>query len=460
MTKGTHLLRSALLALLGLVVISGASFAGGDLFDGDTYKDCPYQTRLRDGQIADLAVARDSDDADHVNVSWTATDAASWGLGPNAYNTSLVVILDDGDLNPKTLSLGSRKATFEDVETGKVVKVQMAIVVDHADGDYLISDILEMSIDQSLSKPAFGTGWNRVTSNSDNDNAADGFQYASEAIGGGMMYYIGYNENFGNVRAGTATINTDPSTARLRIGLAHSTNESKDDRDEVDFEAYIIRIEDGDGDRVAEGDDVATVESSYGSTGTAAAATVNRLFVDDLGTRPLFSKKGGILAPGTDNQIGTADDIDTGIALYNVRIVDGKDITEPMHNIAATRLPRASERRVLTDAVSITKVGPAGEANADGNQPGARNVGDIFANPPDEHRDFPIDTFTTDETYKISAWAVNDDDEVISPVATITVVPSDKTTTLGEGTSAFNDYNQAAAITSGTVIITRFTVDK
>ena len=58
MTKGTHLLRSALLALLALAVISGASFARGDLFDDD-YNDCPHNTRFRDGQIADLAVARD-----------------------------------------------------------------------------------------------------------------------------------------------------------------------------------------------------------------------------------------------------------------------------------------------------------------------------------------------------------------------------------------------------------------
>ena len=61
MTKGTHLLRSALLALLALAVISGGSLAAGDLFDDD-YKDCPHKTRLRDGQIADLSVNRDSDD--------------------------------------------------------------------------------------------------------------------------------------------------------------------------------------------------------------------------------------------------------------------------------------------------------------------------------------------------------------------------------------------------------------
>ena len=160
-TKGTHLLRSALLALLALAVISGGSLAAGDLFDDD-YKDCPHKTRLRDGQIADLSVNRDSDDEDEVNVSWAATDPATWGLGPNAYSTSLVVILDDGSSNTETLSLGSKKTTFDGVDTGREVTVQMAIVVDTADGKYLISDILEKSINQSLTEPSFSGSWYRI----------------------------------------------------------------------------------------------------------------------------------------------------------------------------------------------------------------------------------------------------------------------------------------------------------
>ena len=52
-------------------------------------------------------------------------------------------------------------------------------------------------------------------------------------------------------------------------------------------------------------------------------------------------------------------------------------------------------------------------------------AGTVFAEPPNEHRDFPIDTFGSDETYTISAWAINDDDEVISPVVTLKVRPKD-----------------------------------
>ena len=188
-TKGTHLLRSALLALLALAVISGGSLAAGDLFDDD-YSDCPYKTRLRDGQISDLAVARDSDEENEVNVSWAASDPATWGLGPNAYNTSLVVILDDGSYTQtETLSLGSRKITFEAVDTGTEVTVQMAIVVDTADGDYLISDILERSINQSLTEPAFMSDVRRVTTAA-NPDATPPVAEVSENTDG-TLYYVG-----------------------------------------------------------------------------------------------------------------------------------------------------------------------------------------------------------------------------------------------------------------------------
>ena len=78
----THrLLGSALLALLTLTLIGGAGLAGGDLFD-DNYQDCPVATRLRQGEIANLTLARDTDEEDDVNVAWAVTDASTWGLGP------------------------------------------------------------------------------------------------------------------------------------------------------------------------------------------------------------------------------------------------------------------------------------------------------------------------------------------------------------------------------------------
>ena len=77
-----------------------------------------------------------------------------------------------------------------------------------------------------------------------------------------MMYYVGYNENFANYRAASGLVST-PTTPRLRIGLAHSANETDGERGDVDFEAYIIRIMDEDGDEV--GNDSSTFASNYGT---------------------------------------------------------------------------------------------------------------------------------------------------------------------------------------------------
>lgn len=476
MTKGTHLLRSALLALLALAVISGASFAGGDLFDS-SYEDCPTKTRLRDGQISNLTVARDSDDEDHVNVSWAATDPSTWGLGPNAFDTTLVVLLDDGDINKASESLGTMKTTFEDIETGKVVKVQMAIVVNHADGAYLISDILETTINQSLTEPSFASAWNQITGitlPSPTGKAGD-VAYVSTKLPG-MMYYVGYNENFANYKSSDSTLPTNPSTGRLRIGLAHSDKEDDDARDTVDFDAYIIRIVGDDGDPVNEGDDVATMPSTYkDDTGTTSVTvdhdadtntdeltipTPAKLFLYGQTEDPTFNT--GSSNKGT---IGTGN-----YALTNVRISDDGDITDAAHASSAIGTARdglspnylsmvkvdsyALDDNQLTDATSSGT--PPVITPASYSFPTSNLAGTVFAEPPNEHRDFPIDTFVTDDTYTITAWAVNEDDEVISPVATLTVRPRN----VARGTAEIQDYKLTTAANVTGVTTTEFTVLK
>ncbi len=469
MIKGTHLLRSALLALLALAVISGGSLAAGDLFDDD-YKDCPYKTRLRDGQIDDLAVARDSDDEDHVNVSWTATDPATWGLGPNAYRTSLVVLLDDGSTKDETLSLGSRKVTFDGVETGKVVQVQMAIVVDTADGKYLISDILEQSINQSLTEPSFSTAWKKVTGATlpkRTGKAAD-LKINSQVVAG-SLYYVGYNENFGNYKSDDSSLTTSPSTARLRIGLAHSSEEEPSDRSDVDFNAYVIRIVGEDGDVVSEGDDVTTVASSYKSDRAAFGLDHD----GDGGTTPELELKtpANLFLYGltTDPTFATSDEAEKRTigtyALSNIRVVDGDEITVAAHDTsavgarAATALTPESLSMVRVDSFELTTTDlTAATTTTDATyaSPITSTTGTVFADAPDEHRDFPDDTFTSDETYTISAWAINDDDEVISPVVTLKVRPKD---TVRGATTSFIDYKTAdTALTD--LITTEFTVLK
>jgi len=65
----------------------------------------------------------------------------------------------------------------------------------------------------------------------------------------------------------------------------------------------------------------------------------------------------------------------------------------------------------------------------------------------------------SDETYTITAWAVNEDDEVISPVATLKLHLLNRTVTLS-ATSGCQDYLNTTAVTTGTLIVTEFTVLK
>ena len=477
MTKGSRLLGSALLALLALAVISGGSWAGGDLFDAD-YSDCPVGTRLRDGQIADLTIARASDEADEVNVAWAVTNPATWGLGPNTYSARLVAILDDNHGTPvaETLSPGSRKVTFDQVKTGTEVTVQLAIVVVTANGDYVVSDILETSVNQSLTEPSFGGRWHQLvegtpgsndTTNDIDPNTA-GHQYDTRQIAGGMMYYVGYNENFANYRKGTAVYAHRPATPRLRIGLAHSANETDGERDDVDFDAYIIRIADADGDVVSEGDDMATMETNYGlgrnSQGDTTEETLNKLFVHDMQfpNYPIFSSTGTIIRNADGSALDYTTDFvfvagthwDTGITLTNMRVVDGFRINVGAHDLPENVLDREEPRNVNPASISIVKVSTTGDGESE-----YRDPGQLFANPPDEHRDFPVDTLQSDETYTITAWAVNEDDEVISPVATLKLHLLNRMVTLS-ATTVFQDYLNTTAVNTGTLIVTQFTVLK
>ena len=430
MTQGTRWLRCALLALLALALLSGGSLATGDLFDDD-YRDCPHKTRLRDGQIADLTVARDAEEADEVNVSWAATDPATWGLGSNAYSTSLVVLLDDDNGNSvsQTLPLGTRKTTFEKVATGTEVTVQMAIVVDTAEGDYLISDILEASIHQSLTAPSFYTDkfWRVVTV--DRLTTPDVDEMVLEEVSGGTFYYVGYNEHFGDYKATGLT--TYPSTPRLRIGLAHG-GEDDDAREAVEFEAYRIRITDSSGDVVPEGNDVTTV----GYQSAFAVLQLRRL--------------GSIASMPENNPIrlrigrSTTSLVDNARTFSNVRINDGGNIQAALHTPSAN-----APFEGLGFSPDLATHAPIFQFTA--------SINTIFAMAPNEHRDFPDDVLVSDETYTLTAWAVNDAGVVISPVASLKLRPVDT----ASSRTNINDYTTPAdGTTVSDVVITEFTVLK
>ncbi len=420
-----------LVAVLLLAVFSGSGWAVGDLFDED-YSDCPHRTRLRDGQIADLTVHRDADEADEVNVSWAATDPAAWGLGPNAFSTALVLILDDEEGDPlvQTLSLGSHKTTFEGVRTGAEVTVQMAIVVDTADGDYLISDILEASTHQSLTAPAFKETVRRGTNN-------------GGQVTGGTFYYLGYSEPFWNFRnaPGGVDMPTRPLTERLRIGLLHSTNETADERDDVNFDSYVLRITDSDGDVVPEGDDVATQD-----TENLLVPLPVQLFDPD---QPHYGQQ--VLFVGA---ISTSTAIDRTQRFSNMRINDGGEVVVPLFTNCADQVctgdvPNGfASRRLLPNNIGLSAI--------DIFPMSYRGSTTLWVPYPDGIRDFPLDVIGSDETYTVTAWAVNEDDEVISPLETLRVHPVDRMATFPGDPGLTTYIGTHPGVSS--LILTQFTV--
>ncbi len=441
--------------ILLLIVPGGNAFAGGDLFD-DAYRDCPARTRLRDGQIADLTVARDADDEDTVNVAWAATDPATWGLGGNAFRTSLVLLLDDGteDLHAQSLALGKRTAVFEDVQTGTEATLQMALVVRTPDGDYLISDILEADFHQSLSPPAFrgpvrrglAQGCELRPTEPAYEPQVSVHQCTFEATRG-MVYFIGYSEAFFNYKPAPGhPFATDPATPRLRIGLVHG-GEDNDRREDVDFDAYRIRIVDGDGDVLPEADDVATLSSVDRGSPTVMISDSHAHYDETV-----------ILLGSSREQ----NAVSMG-RFFNVRVNEGGVIHESIFNVS----PPLHDRLGYTGR----RGSPGGQDHPYGLSRSdpfslrqvAANV--LHAAYPDEYRDFPIDVLTSDETYTITAWAVNGDDEVVSPVGELRVHPTDRVATWPDDGYDFRNPGPALDnYLSGTnpdvrsVILTSFTI--
>ena len=97
--------------------------------------------------------------------------------------------------------------------------------------------------------------------------------------------------------------------------------------------------------------------------------------------------------------------------------------------------------------LTMVKVGIAGGTSL--------AAGDVFAEPPDEHRDLPNDILESDGTYTITVWAVNGDNETISPVATLKVRPID---TDHGAVTGFRDYQLTSGVALTDLISTEFTV--
>ena len=286
-----------------------------------------------------------------------------------------------------------------------------------------------------------------------------GLDIAERSLAGGAFYYVGYNENFANYKAQSG-LATWPTTRRVRIGLRHGP-ESVAAREDVKFDGYVIRIEE-DGDVVSEADDVLTVASTsqYGDdvlvVGTLnsdqrAAVAAFTTTADLNATPPIgypIEHLGEFVYTGSDVldvdgdlviEAGTYDFYQTHYVSFvsdanasrfaqsidveaarSVRINDGGEVMPATLVVGGTAgfdlytPPTVSDFTVgrvgsiefggrtvtgatPTDAVAPADISPIG-------------TGVVFAYPPDEHRDLPIDVFESDKTYTIKAWAVNEDE--------------------------------------------------
>lgn len=445
---GWTLVRACLLALLALAVLSGGGLAAGDLFDDD-YADCPHRTRLRDGQIADLSATRVSDDEHAVTVSWTGTDPATWGLGPNAFDTSLVVLLDDdsGTLHSRSLALDTRQVTFDNVATGTEVTVQLAIVVDTAAGDYLISDILEAGVHQSLSPPQF---WRLVR------RGPTGGPYEAGQATEGRYYFIGYGETFDNYKQapGGPAIGTIPATPRLRVGLVHG-GEDDDKREAVDFAAYVLRITDVDGDVVPEADDVALLDA-------ADVPLQGNIALFDPASATHYAHE--VIFVGTVGPTSQATLASIDGKFSNVRVNEGGAIRAGLWNGGPK--PTGTQNDGTAVGFVSRRLTPQNPNDIDAccglvanglNPPSFIVANTISVRYADAFRDFPMDVLASDETYTLTAWAVNGDDEVISPVETLRVHPVDRTITFTQALA--NSYHRTATHGAvNTLALTEFTV--
>ncbi len=123
-----------------------------------------------------------------------------------------------------------------------------------------------------------------------------------------------------------------------------------------------------------------------------------------------YSRSRGYISLNRPNAEGEQDRAKLMAAkpISNVRINDGGTIFPAVHQSAS--LVKDVDGPIPNPMVTPIEVeDPVG--------------GRIYAFPPDVHRDFPIDVLTSDRTYTIEAWAVNEGREVLSPKATLKVRP-------------------------------------
>ncbi len=398
-----------------LGTLGSGALAGRNLFDED-YTDCPSGTRLQ--ALSNVRVMR-TDEEDELKVTWDMTQPASWQLGPNVYSASITLILESDD---KTITsdkaLGSTSHTFEDLAQSTEWKVQVAVT----DRGYVISDIVEADITSNAPAPFFAAS---IWYGQPTAKTAAGFieHFKTQRIG--RFYYLGFNKNFANwyITRDNGSAGQADLTPKFRVGLRFDLNGKDDDGidevTDVGFDHFRVRVVDSGGDDVL-GFDAATVMNNDG-TKNVSPAYQNSSGRDQGLTwsardsiTALFEGANAQYKPGKDTihfaNHTRSNKLDKGgaPALRSLFVPD------TAYALAtATGTPTASD--ILEQTKTALSFGKVSDS-----WPQGSSFDGLWSASPDGFYDMPADIFMEDDNYTITGWLENEDDEQISPRASIT----------------------------------------
>lgn len=294
----------------------------------------------------------------------------------------------------------------------------------------------------------------------------------------GTFYYLGFNHNFDNYYVNTGM--TNPVNPKFRIGLVHDLDIDPAD---ADFDHFRLEVRDDSGDNILGfqavtvsdsiyGDDTVIVFGSVG-TGRSARTQYNMASVDaaiyDADERfsniktanTIDADEGGRLdavhastdanwrqyfaEAGSENDngphvFGQAPKMWDGDTTLTMSLPSSTFVQLEVFNSNTNAFENQNRYRFMLDVTAGTEVesklsyanlmpaymlGERGAATgllAAANIPYHQNGGirRLFARAPDEYYDVSPSALRDDGSYTITVWAENDDDEVISPTATLT----------------------------------------